>query len=75
MKAIDLLWKLAPGGKVKLGKGTFTIRRVLEPKGKPNERVLDLGQGFFVQLTKTGYKVGRLAPKGTPVQVSKIPKK
>ncbi|MBI4150279.1 hypothetical protein HY488_02650 [Candidatus Woesearchaeota archaeon] len=74
MKAIDFLWKLKAGDKVRLGKGTFTIRRILEPKGKQDERLLDLGQGFFVILTKTGYKVGRFAPKGTPVQVKKIKK-
>ena len=75
MKAIEFLWKLKRGDKVKLGKGTFTIRRVLGVKGKADERLLDLGQGFFVILTKAGYKVGRFAPKGTPVQVTKIPKK
>ena len=75
MKPIELLWKMKPGDKVKLGKGTFTVKRLLEAKGKPGERMLDLGQGFFVLLTKTGYKIGRLAPKDAPVQITKIPKR
>lgn len=74
MKAIELLWKLKRGDTVRLGKAMFTIRRLLDVKGKPDERLLDLGEGFFVVLTKTGYKVGRFAPKGTPVQVKKVPK-
>ncbi len=75
MKPIDALWKMKPGDKVKLGKGTFTVKRLLEPKAKSDERFLDLGQGFFVLLTKTGYKIGRLATKDAPVQVTKIPKR
>lgn len=74
MKPIDMLWKLKAGGKVKLGKATFTVKRILTPQGKSDERMLDLGEGFFVILTKSGYKVGRFAPKGTPVTIKKIPK-
>ena len=74
MNQIELLWKLKSGDNVRLGKGMFTIRRLLDVKGKPDERLLDLGDGFFVLLTKTGYKIWRFAPKGTPVQVKKIQK-
>jgi len=74
MKPIDMLWKLKKGDKVRLGKATFAVKRILTPQGKQDERLLDLGEGFFVILTKSGYKVGRFAPKGTPVTVKKIPK-
>ena len=72
MQPIEFLWKLKQGDKVRLGKAMLTIKRVLDVKNKSDERMLDLGEGFFVMLTKTGYKVGRLAPKGTPVRVAKI---
>ncbi len=74
MKPIELLWKLKKGDKVRLGKGTFTVKRILVPQNKPDERMLDLGEGFFVILPKSGYKIGRFATKGTPVTVKKIPK-
>lgn len=74
MQPIELLWKLKQGDKVRLGKAMLAIKRVLDVKGKPDERMLDLGEGFFVLLTKKGYKIGRLAPRGLPVRVTKIPK-
>jgi len=73
MKPIDVLWKMKPGDKVRLGKGMFTVKRLLDDK-KKDERVLDLGNGFLVVLTKTGYKVARISEPGEAVRVTKVKK-